>query len=105
MGEVTAMPKLKRCLSRAVIGVGRIFSGCVSSNAGGSHVAGIGVTYLKHPVSDQVKGCTSTSSVFVVAKAIERKCLKDHARDGYVVVDPATLTPAERAEAENNSRN
>jgi hypothetical protein len=45
--------------------------------------------------------------VFVVAKLVyERQCLKDHVRDGgYLVVDPATLTPAERAEAENNSRN
>jgi len=65
----------------------------------------MGLTYLKQPVSGQVKGCSNTSAVFVVAKAIERECLKDHARDGYVVVDPATLTPAERAEAENNSRN
>jgi hypothetical protein len=103
------MPKLKRCLFRAVIGLGLIFSGCVSSNAGGAHVAhvaGMGVTYLKQPVSGQVKGCTNTSAVFVFAKLVyERKCLKDHARDGYVVVDPATLTPVERAEVENNSRN
>jgi hypothetical protein len=50
---------------------------------------------------------TNTSAVFVVAKLVyERQCLKDHVRDGgYLVVDPATLTPAERAEAENNSRN
>jgi hypothetical protein len=101
------MPKLKRCLFRAVIGLGLIFSGCVSSNAGGSHVAGMGVTYLKHPVNGQVKGCTNTSAVFVIAKLVyERQCLKDHVRDGgYLVVDPATLTPAERAEADNNSRN